>query len=366
MNALKAYGEMLTQFAEQSPNWHIESTEPLTIVRATDNSNLPLAITLFGNKENSNVQAYVNLYTNKEFVDLAQTLLKTMNQEDFSKQDDDSGLSILVDSDGFAVVKSFAQLKADEFASVLEELIETSEVILTKLVKDALNVVKNHQPDDEETETTPQGGSDVYLPAVQAIKKYLEDQNYKFKHDEEKKRFALGFNTEKYRDKDGDSSLQIHIIYADDDLLRVSTPWLYEFDLNKVDYATVASAIAWYQFEYKFLSMSLDPRDGELRISLDIPMFDGRVHPNQIKRLTTFCFQFAEETYEELFQELLKSPDSGKQKLESLINNYREEAENRLWVHKLKDKLEGTTDEQKRMIESILAQSDDHKETRGI
>lgn len=368
MSALQTYCDMLTQFAEQSPNWHVESTEPLTIVRETDGSVLPLAIALYGSEED--VRAYVNLYTNKELVGLAQKLLKTLNQEKITKQDDNSGLRVLIDSDGFAVILAGAQLKGDDFTSVLEELIETSESILTKLVKDALDVVNNHGKVNEETgteeETTQDGGNDVYLPTIQAIEKFLTDNDYKFRHDEKRQRYSLGFNSKNYRDKDGDSSIHIQIEYAYDDLLRISTPWLYQFDFDKVDYATVASAIAWYQFEYKFLSMSLDPADGELRISLDIPTPDGRVHPDQIKRLTTFCYQFAEDTYEELFQLLLKAPDSGKQKLESLIDKHREKVANQQWINNLQDKLVGTTDEQKRMIESILAQSEGQKETRGI
>lgn len=368
MSALKSYREMLTLFAEQTSHWQVGSEDPLTIVRDAIDGQLPLAVTLYGNDQD--VHICVNLYTNEEFVNLAKSLLQILNQEKVSTRDDESGLNVLIDSDGFALIQTDKQHKDTEFSADLERLIATSEPILSKLVKDAFEVVNKQRSSNEEEVTSQnnaqQIGDDLYLPVIQAIEKYLADNGYKSRHDEDRKRFILGFNTKNYRDKDGDSSVQVHLIYDDDDLLRVSTPWLYTFDFNKVDYVTVASAIAWYQFEYKFLSMSLDPTDGELRISLDIPMADNRVHPDQIKRLINFCYQFAEDTYEELFKLLLQTPESGKEKLESLIEQYREKVSKKQWVRNLQEKLEEATDEQKRMIESILTQGQEQQEKRGI
>lgn len=156
------------------------------------------------------------------------------------------------------------------------------------------------------------------------------------------------------------------ISYADKERLCIQTPSMYVFDLNKTDYSLIAMVIAWYQFEYKFLSMSLDPEDGELKISIDLPLGQGTLHHSQIDRIVSFIQQFSEETYSELFSLLLTDSDSAKKILNEKIDEHKANQRSRSWLQSIQKQLTQSTDEQKAAIEKILSQGKSTNEQGGI
>ena len=185
----------------------------------------------------------------------------------------------------------------------------------------------------------------------------------------------LGINLDKYSDHDGKSLLIIHIHYGSDDLIRFQTPMMYKFDLSVTPYPLIASVIAWYQFEYKFLSMSLDPSDGELKISIDIPLGKGVVHPTQVERIMSFIVQFTEETFDELFDHLLHSPDKAQVEVNKKITSYQQSIEAKKWVRQFETDLVGLSEDKRKELQLLLEElkateghsgNDDDKPMEGI
>jgi len=238
--------------------------------------------------------------------------------------------------------------------------------LLINAIGSALETIK----DEAETQTPATEHSQPTIgsqPSVhQVVKQYFSEKNYKYQDDEKNKRFIFGFATNSYIDPEGDSNIGIVINYSDDSLLRIETPRLYMFDLNKTEYSLICMAIAWFQFEYKFLSMSLDPSDGELKISIDIPVAKGTLHSSQIDRIVQFILQFTEVTYDELFSLLLSDSNAAKKQLNEKIDKHKMKVKSHSWVESIKEKLSELTDEQKDAIEHILAQGNSTNQQGGI
>ncbi|MBU3023789.1 hypothetical protein [Aestuariibacter sp. A3R04] len=358
MSLMQDYSSLLTGIAEQYEDWSVTDNSPLTISRQSEHNMLPLSISVYGG--NTKAHLFFNLYDDGPFTALAQKVLQTQEEEKIQQEDEDSGLVIIIDSDGFAVVYDATEVSPEEFATQFDSITKTADHLLMQIVGDAHESTKDlsDTPSDKPSATYP-ATQQRAMGIDDVVKQYFTELNYKHKHDEANKRFIFGFNTDSYTNRNNAQSLQIVIDYSDDDLLRFETPWLYEFDLEKTKYNLVASAVAWFQFEYKFLSMSLDPADGELKISIDIPRGKGVIHTSQIKRIVSFILQFSESSYDELFKTLLTDSAEAQSKLNALIEKHKNKVANRDWRKSIEDKLDSLTDEQKKAIEAILAQNEE-------
>ena len=362
MSLLQDYSVLFQQFSEQHNNWDITSEDPFSISREEKEGSLPLSISVYGNETKAHI--YFNLYHSETFKQLAHKLLKINQKQEIQKADEDSGLVIAIDSDGIAVIFDASGITPDVFADNLNSLIEKAETVLAQVVTSAHKIVQKAS-DEAAAEAAPVATAATNLPVEEIVKQYFDSEDYKYSFDKDKKRFIFGFTTDKYLNIKNEPSISIVINYADSDLLRFETPWLYQFDLQKTDYSLIASAIAWFQFEYKFLSMSLDPEDGELKISIDIPIGAGTIHSSQVKRMVSFILQFTESTYEEYFALLLKDTHAAKEKLNTLLDAYKERVSNRRWFEGIKNKLDDLTDEQKKAIEGILGQDASEQTVNG-
>ncbi len=364
MSSAQEYRELLTRIADQKENWSVTSDQPFIISRQREENTLPVSIRMYGNE--NKVHLFYNLYSESPLTELAQKFLHLKDKEQIQQKNEETGLIIMVDEDGFAVVYDATEEESSSYEQQFEAILDSAETVLLGVVKAAHEAVENAPEEALQVEDSTTTGVDAPQSIADAVKQYLEEKDYSFKHDENKQRFVFGFSTDSYINIKGDASLRIVINYSDSELLRFETPWLYEFDLNKTEYSLISMAIAWFQFEYKFLSMSLDPRDGELKISIDIPLGKGTVHSTQIHRLVTFILQFTERTYEELFSLMLKDSEAAEVKLKDLIDNYKAESENHQWIDSIKDKLGGITEEQRKAIEEILSNGADERSQGGI
>ena len=363
MSSTQEYRELLTRIADQKENWSVTSQQPFIISRQKEENTLPISIRMYGNE--NKVHLFYNLYSESPLTELAQKFLRLKDEGQIQQKNEEAGLVIMIDEDGFAVVYDASGEESGSFEQQFDAILDNAEAVLLGVVKTAHETVENapEQALQVEDSTT---GVDAPQSIADAVEQYLEEKDYSFKHDEDKQRFIFGFSTDNYINIKGDASLRIVINYSDSDLLRFETPWLYEFDLNKTEYSLISMAIAWFQFEYKFLSMSLDPRDGELKISIDIPLGKGTLHTTQIHRLVTFILQFTERTYDELFSLMLKDSEAAEVKLKGLIDNYKAESENHQWIDSIKDKLGGITEDQRKAIEEILSNGADDRSQGGI
>lgn len=349
MSSIQEYTYLLTKVAQQREEWSVTADKPFTISRQHQDNALPLAISVHGNE--SKAHLFINLYDDSELADVAQKFLR-IKREKLIQHKDDSGLVIYIDEEGFAVVYDVTDVSTEEFSAQFDNIIDNAEELLSKSISYALEDLKS-------------ASNESNRPIEQVVEQYLE-KKYKFQHDEDGKRFILGFATDSYINKEGDKSLLVAISYADKERLCIQTPLMYIFDLNKTDYSLIAMVIAWYQFEYKFLSMSLDPEDGELKISIDLPLGQGTLHHSQIDRIVSFIQQFSEETYSELFSLLLTDSDSAKKILNEKIDEHKANRRSRSWLQSIQKQLTQSTDEQKAAIEKILSQGKSTNEQGGI
>lgn len=349
MSSIQEYTDLLTKVAQQREEWSVTADKPFTISRQHQDNALPLAISVHSNE--SKAHLFINLYDDSELADVAQKFLR-IKREKLIQHKDDSGLVIYIDEEGFAVVYDVTDVSTEEFSAQFDNIIDNAEELLSKSISYALEDLKS-------------ASNESNRPIEQVVEQYLE-KKYKFQHDEDGKRFILGFATDSYINKEGDKSLLVAISYADKERLCIQTPLMYIFDLNKTDYSLIAMVIAWYQFEYKFLSMSLDPEDGELKISIDLPLGQGTLHHSQIDRIVSFIQQFSEETYSELFSLLLTDSDSAKKILNEKIDEHKANRRSRSWLQSIQKQLTQSTDEQKAAIEKILSQGKSTNEQGGI
>lgn len=349
MSSIQEYTYLLTKVAQQREEWSVTADKPFTISRQHQDNALPLAISVHSNE--SKAHLFINLYDDSELADVAQKFLR-IKREKLIQHKDDSGLVIYIDEEGFAVVYEVTDVSTEEFSAQFDNIIDNAEELLSKSISYALEDLKS-------------ASNESNRPIEQVVKQYLE-KKYKFQHDEDGKRFILGFATDSYINKEGDKSLLVAISYADKERLCIQTPLMYIFDLNKTDYSLIAMVIAWYQFEYKFLSMSLDPEDGELKISIDLPLGQGTLHHSQIDRIVSFIQQFSEETYSELFSLLLTDSDSAKKILNEKIDEHKANRRSRSWLQSIQKQLTQSTDEQKAAIQKILSQGKSTNEQGGI
>lgn len=358
MSSIQEYTDLLTKVAQQREEWSVTADKPFTISRQHQDNALPLAIRVHGNE--SKAHLFINLYDDSELADVAQKFLR-IKREKLIQHKDDSGLVIYIDEEGFAVVYDVTDVSTEEFSAQFDNIIDNAEELLSKSISYALEDLKSASNESERLESVTESNR----PIEQVVEQYLE-KKYKFQHDEDGKRFILGFATDSYINKEGNKSLLVAISYADKERLCIQTPSMYVFDLNKTDYSLIAMVIVWYQFEYKFLSMSLDPEDGELKISIDLPLGQGTLHHSQIGSIVSFILQFSEETYSELFSLLLTDSDSAKKILNEKIDEHKANQRSRSWLQSIQKQLTQSTDEQKAAIEKILSQGKSTNEQGGI
>lgn len=359
MSSIQEYTYLLTKVAQQHEEWSVTADKPFTISRQHQDNALPLGIIVYGNE--SKAHLFINLYDDSELADVAQKFLR-IKREKLIQHKDDSGLVIYIDEEGFAVVYDVTDVSTEEFSAQFDNIIDNAEKLLSKSTSDVSEYLKSVSNESERLESVTESNQ----PIEQVVEQYLAEKDYKFQHDEDGKRFILGFATDSYINKEGDKSLLVVISYADKERLRIQTPSMYVFDLNKTDYSLIAMVIAWYQFEYKFLSMSLDPEDGELKISIDLPLGQGTLHHSQIDRIVSFIQQFSEETYSELFSLLLTDSDSAKKILNDKIDEHKANRRSSSWLQSIQKQLTQSTDEQKAAIEKILSQGKSTNEQGGI
>lgn len=366
MSLIEIYSNLLVHIAEQHDTWSVTSEEaPCTITRVESEGSLPLSIAVHGNEEKAHLLFHV--YDDGTLKKLAHRYLELKNDSDIRSKESDSDFILMIDSDGFAAVYSAVETPPEDFTSQFEVLIQKAEKTLIKAITLAdkeLEELRN----SSSSSANSIGPVTEKLTVVEVLDKYFEHRGYANHHDKENKRYIFGFKTGDYKNEDNDRSFRIVISYSDDSLLRFSTPWLYKIDFSKASYRFIASIIAWYQFEYKFLAMSLDPSDGELKISIDIPIEKGEIHITQIHRIVTFIQSFVEETYIELFSLVLTNSKAAEEKLNELITDFNVKRASAVWIDKTKGKMIGLSEKQKKAIEAILEENQDKAstETDGI
>ncbi|VEL97594.1 hypothetical protein ALT761_02599 [Alteromonas sp. 76-1] len=370
MDLIKGISALIADFVEQQNDWKLSSSTPISIIKADNNSSLPYTLDISEREDDTSIR--LHLHSEESLQNVAQAVLAKNGGDDYLNSD--GPFHTLIDSKGFSVFCDVSEVSFDQFSENFEGIVGRLEQMLKGAVKQAIELVSadDSDADTDDTESTA-GGSSASSDEVtesapsdtdisqgedvspkEAIIQFLERKEWKFRDNSERQSIELGMNLDKYSDHDGKSLLLININYGNDDLVRFQTPMMYKFDFAKTPYSLIASVIAWYQFEYKFLSMSLDPSDGELKISIDIPLAKGVLHHTQVERIVGFMIQFTEETFDEMFDDLLHAPEDAQKRIDGKISDYQQNIEAKKWVRQFETDLVGLSEEKRSQLQRAL------------
>jgi len=100
-------------------------------------------------------------------------------------------------------------------------------------------------------------------------------------------RIRSGFETDLYEDRDGDNCLHLAIWPEDDgETLRVQAYGTYVLppEQHAAKLAAVQKTINQINWETKLAHFEMDTQDGEIRISVDIPLEDAKLTERQLMR----------------------------------------------------------------------------------
>ena len=372
MDLVKEISQLLVEFVSQNEDWESLSDTSTSIHKINNNASLPFTVKIVPNEDGARLQ--MHLYREESLNKVANTIVGKNGNEAYSNGD---GLfETVIDENGFSVFCNVTAESFSEFAKNFEAIINRCENMLNGAVKQAIELVSGSSDTQdsaaEEVEQSVQKPdevvSDTFSPK-EAIVHFLDEKNWKYRDNTDNQYIEFGMNLDKYSDHDSKSLLLININYGNKDLIRFQTPMMYKFDFQTTPYPLIASVIAWYQFEYKFLSMSLDPSDGELKISIDIPLGSGFVHPTQVARIVSFMIQFTEETYEELFVHLLHSPQEAQKRIDEKVAEYQNKIEAKRWIHQFETDLVGLSEAKRNELSRVLQalkESDDASDSGEI
>ncbi|RUP83886.1 hypothetical protein C7Y69_00625 [Alteromonas sp. KS69] len=370
MDLIKGISALIADFVEQQNDWKLSSSTPISIIKTDNNSSLPYTLDISEREDDTSIRLY--LHSEESLQNVAQAVLAKNGGDDYLNSD--GPFHTLIDSKGFSVFCDVSEVSFDQFSENFEGIVGRLEQMLKGAVKQAIELVSadDSDADTDDTESTAGGSSassdevtesapsdtdisqDEEVSPKEAIIQFLERKEWKFRDNSERQSIELGMNLDKYSDHDGKSLLLININYGNDDLVRFQTPMMYKFDFAKTPYSLIASVIAWYQFEYKFLSMSLDPSDGELKISIDIPLAKGVLHHTQVERIVGFMIQFTEETFDEMFDDLLHAPEDAQKRIDGKISDYQQNIEAKKWVRQFETDLVGLSEEKRSQLQRAL------------
>ena len=99
----------------------------------------------------------------------------------------------------------------------------------------------------------------------------LEKAGLKFRLEPEPGYIQLNFETEHYRDRDGDKSLPLYLSFRDEgELLLVESPWLYRLAEAR-SRGAARKALLFANYSIKSMQLSVDPSDDdEVRARLEL------------------------------------------------------------------------------------------------
>jgi hypothetical protein len=109
----------------------------------------------------------------------------------------------------------------------------------------------------------------------------------KIRYGRREDRIRTGFETDLYEDRDGDNCLHMAIWPEDDgETLRVQAygTYLLPPDQHAARLAAVQRTINQINWETKLAHFEMDIQDGEIRISVDIPLEDAQLTERQLVR----------------------------------------------------------------------------------
>jgi len=118
------------------------------------------------------------------------------------------------------------------------------------------------------------------------------------KHRQKDDVIRTGFATDLYEDEDGDFGVNLILrIEENGELLRVQAPLAYRLpkDASPETQLAVLRTINQLHWETKIMHVEMDSEDGEIRLSIDYPIEDGKLTEKQVESLVRLMPQLIDQ-----------------------------------------------------------------------
>lgn len=150
----------------------------------------------------------------------------------------------------------------------------------------------------------------------------LLDANGLKYHVHERGTVHLGFETKKYKDREGDQGISIVISLEEDgEFVKFFTPmaFIYKDGPHREAVFQTCLVISYLtkgvQFEY-------DPNDGEIRMILEFPLEDNNLTSKQLRR----CIQLLAGIADEYYEPMMAAINEGKAATSAIADESRAQA----------------------------------------
>lgn len=122
--------------------------------------------------------------------------------------------------------------------------------------------------------------------SFEEIKGFLDEKKLKYTVTP-KGYITLLFGTDNYKKADGDKGILLVIDLAEDaELIKVIAPNAYKYKEGPYKLA-VLEACMHAGYRSKFIQYEYDPNDGEIRLTIDLPLEDAKLTARQLYRVVS-------------------------------------------------------------------------------
>ena len=144
----------------------------------------------------------------------------------------------------------------------------------------------------------------VMATSIQQITGFLDAAGLKYRIDDDLAR--TGFNTNTYRDTDGESGVSLVIAVEEDgEFLKIVAPSIYKY-LDGPHKAALFQVLLMVSWDTKMVQFEYDMGDGEVRAIIEFPLEDAQLTQNQLLRCIHSIAAIVDENHERITAAMTK------------------------------------------------------------
>ena len=133
---------------------------------------------------------------------------------------------------------------------------------------------------------------------MEQVKACMDEMGFKYHIDAERSVLGSGFVTENYKDEDGEHHLRVVIrLDEDGEYLALFAPKTYVCRPDHPSARAVFETAARMQYCRKLICWEYDPRDGEVRASVSLPLEDSQLTSRQFHRCLHGLISLVDDSY---------------------------------------------------------------------
>ncbi len=123
------------------------------------------------------------------------------------------------------------------------------------------------------------------MNTFQTITRAMTSAGWNFQSIQAQETIISGFETQNYRDNEGDPHLPVHIVVQENgEFVTFLVPNAYRCPSDHPHLAAVLQTCMTLDYAQKMLRYQYDPSDGEIRATVDMPLEDSKFTERQFRR----------------------------------------------------------------------------------